>query len=228
MRSRGRSTAQRRPARAGRAASLAALVALLAVTRVAVAAPTGELHVGVPRVPASLDPADATASVPAPGDAASLRGARRLRRAGRHRARPRDGWAVSRDGLVWTFRLRQDVQLHDGTPARARRGRRGARRARLRRRAPAGAPPGSGRSAARTGSSGRCGGARARRSRSSSRSRTRRCSRSWPIPASRSPFRGRAGRGSGAGPTGPSSSRPIGSCWKRRRPGEGSPRRAPD
>ena len=25
-------------------------------------------------------------------------------------------WTVSRDGLVWTFRLRQDVQLHDGTP----------------------------------------------------------------------------------------------------------------
>ena len=25
-------------------------------------------------------------------------------------------WGVSRDGLVWTFRLRQDVQLHDGTP----------------------------------------------------------------------------------------------------------------
>ena len=25
-------------------------------------------------------------------------------------------WSVSRDGLVWTFRLREGVRFHDGTP----------------------------------------------------------------------------------------------------------------
>jgi peptide/nickel transport system substrate-binding protein len=106
---------QRRPRKPWRSAFLAALVALLAVSRLAVAAPAGELHVGVPRVPASLDPAAATA----PAELMAMRllyeGLVAFAERGDVEPALATMWAVSRDGLVWTFRLRQDVQLHDGT-----------------------------------------------------------------------------------------------------------------
>ena len=100
-----------------------------------VAAPAGELHVGVPARPGESRPGGRDGAVPAPGDAASLPGPRRVRRARRHRARARDG--VDR----LPRRARLDLPAPPGRPAsrrhaaRARRGRRGPRRADLRRRA---------------------------------------------------------------------------------------------
>jgi peptide/nickel transport system substrate-binding protein len=99
-----------------RAALLVLLVLSLSVPPVAGAAPAGELHVGVPVLPVSLDPWEATAppqllamrllyeGLVAFGDRGDLEPALST------------AWTVSRDGLVWTFRLRPDVQLHDGTP----------------------------------------------------------------------------------------------------------------
>ena len=105
-----------RPRRPRHSAFLAALVALLALSRVADAAPAGDFHLGLPRVPASLDPAEATA----PSDLLALRllyeGLVTFGERGDVEPALATTWAVSRDGLVWTFRLRQDVPLHDGAP----------------------------------------------------------------------------------------------------------------
>jgi peptide/nickel transport system substrate-binding protein len=99
-----------------RAASLAVLVLSLTATGVALAAPAGELHVGVPRVPASLDPAEATA----PSQILAMRllyeGLVTFGERGDIEPALAATWTVSRDGLVWTFRLRPDIQLHDGAP----------------------------------------------------------------------------------------------------------------
>src|SRR6185436_4901989 len=93
---------------------LAAL--LLAVSRVAIGAPAGELHVGVPRLPTTLDPADARD----PSQLLAMRlvyqGLVAFGDRGDIEPALATGWTVSRDGLVWAFRLRQDAQLHDGTP----------------------------------------------------------------------------------------------------------------
>jgi peptide/nickel transport system substrate-binding protein len=98
------------------AASLAALVALVLVTRVGVAAPTGDLHVGVPRVPPSLDPGTATA----PAELMPMRllyeGLVAFGDKGDIEPALATAWVVSKDGLVWTFRVRPDVLLHDGPP----------------------------------------------------------------------------------------------------------------
>src|SRR5262249_32238049 len=95
--------------------SLVAALTLLAVAHLS-AAPTGDLHVGVPRVPTSLDPADATA----PSQLMAMRLIYQGLVAFGERGDIEPGiaatWTVSRDGLVWSFRLRPDVQLHDGAP----------------------------------------------------------------------------------------------------------------
>src|SRR5262245_26688679 len=106
---------QRRGWRGARAASLVA-IALLAVTRVTIAAPTGELHVGVPRVPTSLDPADATAPSQLMAMRLIYQGLVAFGERGDIEPAIAATWTVSRDGLVWSFRLRPDVQLHDGAP----------------------------------------------------------------------------------------------------------------
>ncbi len=106
----------RRPRRQWRSASLAVLGALCVIARVAVAAPSGELHVGVPRVPASLDPAEATAPHQLMAMRLLYEGLVTFGERGDIEPALATSWGVSRDGLVWTFRLRQDVQLHDGTP----------------------------------------------------------------------------------------------------------------
>jgi peptide/nickel transport system substrate-binding protein len=99
-----------------RATVLAVLVAVLVAPRAAGAAPTGELHVGVPFVPVSLDPAAATA--PSQVLAMRLLYEGLVTFGDRNELEPAlaTTWTVSRDGLVWTFRLRPDVRLHDGTP----------------------------------------------------------------------------------------------------------------
>ena len=95
---------------------LVGLAALLAVSRVAIGAPAGELHVGVPRLPTTLDPADARD----PSQLLAMRlvyqGLVGFGERGDIEPSLATAWTVSRDGLTWTFRLRQDVQLHDGTP----------------------------------------------------------------------------------------------------------------
>ena len=95
---------------------LVGLAALLALARGAVGAPAGELHVGVPRLPGTLDPADARD----PSQLLAIRlvyqGLVAFGDRGDIEPALATAWTVSRDGLVWTFRLRQDVQLHDGTP----------------------------------------------------------------------------------------------------------------
>src|SRR5215470_19401287 len=107
---------ERRASLPARSAFLAAVVAALALSSVTFAAPAGELHVGVPRVPVSLDPAEATA----PSQLMAMRllyeGLTAYGERGDMEPALAAAWTVSRDGLVWTFRLRQDVQLHDGTP----------------------------------------------------------------------------------------------------------------
>ncbi len=101
---------------ARRAVSVAALVTLLAVARVSVAAPTGHLHVGVPRVPASLDPGAATVSADLLPMRLLYEGLVAFGDKGDIEPALATAWVVSKDGLVWTFRVRPDVLLHDGTP----------------------------------------------------------------------------------------------------------------
>jgi peptide/nickel transport system substrate-binding protein len=104
----------RRARRPWRLALLAALVAMVGVGGVAVAAPTAEMHVGAPRVPTTLDPSDATT----PAELMAMRllyeGLVTFGEKGDIEPALATAWTVSRDGLVWTFRLRPDVPLHDG------------------------------------------------------------------------------------------------------------------
>src|SRR5215470_19698613 len=95
--------------------SVLAALTLLAITHV-VAAPAGELHVGVPRVPTSLDPADATAPSQLMAMRLIYQGLVAFGERGDIEPAIAATWTVSRDGLVWSFRLRADVQLHDGAP----------------------------------------------------------------------------------------------------------------
>ncbi len=101
--------------RATCAASVAGLVALLGVTHAA-AAPSGHLQVGVPRVPASLDPATATASAELLAMRLVYEGLVAFGERGDIEPALATTWGVSKDGLVWTFRVRPDVLLHDGAP----------------------------------------------------------------------------------------------------------------
>ena len=103
----------RRRCCSARVASLVA-VALLGAVHIAVAAPAGELHVGVPRVPTNLDPADATAPPQLMAMRLVYQGLVAFGERGDIEPAIAQSWTVSRDGLTWTFRLRQDVQLHDG------------------------------------------------------------------------------------------------------------------
>jgi peptide/nickel transport system substrate-binding protein len=97
------------------ATALALLVGCLAAPRVLGAAPVAELHVGVPHLPVSLDPSEATA----PSQVLAMRllydGLVAFGDRGEIEPALATTWNVSRDGLVWTFRLRPDVALHDGT-----------------------------------------------------------------------------------------------------------------
>jgi peptide/nickel transport system substrate-binding protein len=90
------------------------LVATLVAPSITGAAPTAELRVGVPRVPVSLDPSEATA----PSQVLAMRllyeGLVSFGDRGEIEPALATAWTVSRDGLVWTFRLRADVSLHDG------------------------------------------------------------------------------------------------------------------
>jgi len=80
---------------------------------------TGEIRVGVPRLPSTPDPA---AVVSGPELMVfRLIGQGLVEFGDRGEIEPglAAQWSVSRDGLTWTFRLRPDVQFHDGTPVTA-------------------------------------------------------------------------------------------------------------
>lgn len=78
--------------------------------------PAAELRIGVPDLPHALDPTQA-----APGPALALF-RQVFETLVEYGDRPAEiapglaaGWSVSRDGLAWTFRLRQGVRFHDGS-----------------------------------------------------------------------------------------------------------------
>src|SRR3989304_4180337 len=78
-------------------------------------------RVGLPSIPAALDPATALeGSVPL--IARQVFDTLVQYREGSSDVEPglATSWAVSRDGLQWTFRIRDGVRFHDGTPLAAR------------------------------------------------------------------------------------------------------------
>src|SRR3972149_5662606 len=88
-------------------------------------APTGpagrrEVRIGVPGVPATLDPAAALEGT-VPLIARQVFDTLLAYREGSTEVEPAlaTRWSVSRDGLVWTFTLRDGVRFHDGAPLTA-------------------------------------------------------------------------------------------------------------
>ena len=79
-----------------------------------------ELRVGVPGVPVSLDPAAALEGA-TPLIARQVFDTLVAYREGSTDIEPALAlrWAVSREGLVWTFALREGVRFHDGSPLTA-------------------------------------------------------------------------------------------------------------
>lgn len=81
--------------------------------------PTGELRIGLPRLPASLDPTTA-GDGPGPTSPPTIvfrqlfEGLVEFGERGDLAPGLASQWSVSRDGLTWTFRLRPDVRFHNG------------------------------------------------------------------------------------------------------------------
>src|SRR5260370_42619313 len=99
--------------------ALAALFAVEAPSRSDAQAPA--LRVGLPSIPTVLDPATALEG-PMPFIARQVFDTLVQYRDGSSDIEPglATQWTVSRDGLSWTFRLREGVRFHDGTPLHAR------------------------------------------------------------------------------------------------------------
>lgn len=97
-----------------RIATLVVTGGLVTVAHAAVAA--DEARIGVPRVPATLDPWAATTSSELLAMRLLYQGLLAFGERGELEPALAESWTVSRDGLVWTFRLRPGVRLHDGTP----------------------------------------------------------------------------------------------------------------
>ena len=98
-----------------------AIILLLASTGAAWAQ-GGALRVGLPSIPTDLDPATALEGP------VSVIARQMFDTLVQYREVTSDiepglaaKWSVSRDGLVWTFRLRDGVRFHDGTPLTAQR-----------------------------------------------------------------------------------------------------------
>jgi peptide/nickel transport system substrate-binding protein len=90
--------------------------ALCLATPAAADAQSGTLHVGVAALPSTLDPAMALTG-PAALVARQVFDTLVAYRDGSGDVEPAlaASWSVSRDALVWTFRLRPGVRFHDGT-----------------------------------------------------------------------------------------------------------------
>ena len=96
------------------------LVVLLAGAAPRALAQGGILRVGVPALPATLDPALAV-EIPAGLLARQLFDTLLQYREGSSDVEPglASQWQVSRDGLAWSFRLREGARFHDGAPLTA-------------------------------------------------------------------------------------------------------------
>jgi peptide/nickel transport system substrate-binding protein len=103
-----------------RVGALVAVVAALA-TPASAGAQGALLRVGLPSIPAVLDPATALDGV-VPLIARQVFETLVQYREGSSDVEPglATSWTVSRDGLQWTFRIRDGVRFHDGTPLAAR------------------------------------------------------------------------------------------------------------
>src|SRR5215475_13739104 len=100
--------------------ALALLMLVVALPGVA-AAQNAPLRVGLPALPPTLDPATAIEG------AISFVSRQVFDTLVQYREGSSDvepglavSWSVSRDGLSWTFRLREGVRFHDGTPLTSR------------------------------------------------------------------------------------------------------------
>jgi ABC-type transport system substrate-binding protein len=105
-----------------RLTAVAAMLVLMAMLPVRMARPdaAGELRVGLLRLPVSLDPASIAVG---PGRIVFrqvFEGLVRIGESGDLEPGLAARWSVSRDGLVWTFRLRPDARFHDGSPVTPR------------------------------------------------------------------------------------------------------------
>jgi peptide/nickel transport system substrate-binding protein len=83
------------------------------------APPVGELRIGIARLPESLDPIQAGTGPGLIVSRAVYQGLVEVGERGDIEPGLASHWSVSRDGLTWTFRLRSDVQFHNGTPLTA-------------------------------------------------------------------------------------------------------------
>src|SRR5438552_7109865 len=103
-----------------RAGALVAVVAALA-TPFSAEAQGALLRVGLPSIPAVLDPATALDGT-VPLITRQIFETLVQYREGSSDVEPglATSWTVSRDGLQWTFRIRDGVRFHDGTPLAAR------------------------------------------------------------------------------------------------------------
>ena len=100
----------------GRGIALAgALLVLAAASAGLRAEPAGELRIGVARLPDTLDPATVSAGPAALVFRQLYQGLAEIGERGDIEPGLASQWSVSRDGLTWTFRLRSDVQFHNGT-----------------------------------------------------------------------------------------------------------------
>lgn len=97
-----------------------ALLLLLAMPAAA-EAQSAPLRVGLPSIPAVLDPATALEG-PVPLIARQVFDTLLQYREGSSDVEPglATSWSVSKDGLQWSFRIRDGVRFHDGTPLSAR------------------------------------------------------------------------------------------------------------
>lgn len=102
----------------GAALAVGCLV-LVGVPGGARAQPAGELRIGVPRLPETLDPVAATTGPALMVSRQLFQGLVTVGERGELEPGLATQWTVSRDGLTWTFRLRADAQFHDGTPLTA-------------------------------------------------------------------------------------------------------------
>jgi peptide/nickel transport system substrate-binding protein len=93
---------------------LLALSVLPAGPRDARAQPPSELRVGIRRLPDALEPAAGGPGVLVLRQL--FQGLVEIGERGDIEPGLATSWTVSRDGLTWTFRLRPDVQFHNGTP----------------------------------------------------------------------------------------------------------------
>ena len=98
------------------------LAALVLRDPTAIAAEPGVLRVGIAAIPTSIDPASAVDG-PVPFIARQVFDTLVRYTDGGSDVEPAlaTQWSVSRDALVWSFRLRDGVRFHDGTPLTAQR-----------------------------------------------------------------------------------------------------------